>query len=92
MSINLTFPKKLQNETETLCNDAAKGAFTRSRARWLENGERNYFLNNLSVNDSKQCEEHQRIYLTILEHFKNNCDKAISNGEFNWSLETYKNR
>lgn len=32
---------QFQNEIDKLYVDAAKGAFIRSRARWLENGEKN---------------------------------------------------
>jgi len=37
---------QLQNELDTLYLEKAKGAFIRSRARWLEEGEKNttYFL------------------------------------------------
>ena len=37
---------ELQNDMDDLCTEAAKGAFIRSRARWLEKGERNssYFF------------------------------------------------
>lgn len=34
----------LQNQLDSLHLERAKGAFIRSRARWLEEGEKKYFL------------------------------------------------